>query len=913
MKFKFLLVAFFATLSGFAQKGTVAGMITDKNLNNEVLPFATVLVKGTTNGTNTDENGKYTLTVSEGSHVLVVSFLGYESAEVPFTIAANETKTINLALDMKGVALEDVVIKTEPNRHKETTLLAEQKKAVEIKQTIGAQELSRKGVSDVATAVAKTTGITKQEGSGNIYVRGLGDRYNSTTLNGLPIPSNNPEKKNISLDIFPTDIVELVSIDKVYTGRITGDFAGGNIDIVSKDFKGIGMFRLDIGTGANTNAVSEDHFKLQKGYNVFGFSNPSNPKTIGTYEFKTLTMEERAPFSGSFGVSGGKSFNVGVSGKLSVFATGSFNNEYTSRQHGRVKGGVNGDASLINKDFETYSANGYNTNTTGLANIGYKINSNHKINFNSVFINTSGESNSEYFGYVADLANDRNGLIRRTKYEKNTLSISQLLGEHKFGERIKANWGMARNTIEGDMPDRVTNSFRKTDTGYQIISQSRPDNNRYYQRLTEEENVVNASLSYAFQKNQNEEFKGKLTAGYNGRSKTRTFKATQFNFKTEVPYLTTLVDIDNLDLFYNPENYTNGYFNIFTYSGGVDDPAALTPQRYTGAQYIHGIYLTADYKFSDKLTASLSVRGETIYQKVKWKTQLDPIGAKDVFEKNAFLPNAILKYEVNNKQNLRFGTSKTYTLPQFKERALFVYEEIDEVKVGNPYLYPSDNYNVDIKWELFPKSEEIISVGAFGKYIMNPINEITIASSTNDISFVNTGDKGYVAGIEAEVRKVIGEFSNNKLTAGLNASYMYTTQDLSSEKVQKETKYGVVFTNSKSGFTGASPLLVNADLTLLREWNNKESNIMGTLAYSYFSDRLYSIGTNFRGDVVDKAVSTLDFIFKSKINKNLGLNFSAKNLLNPKIERVQENNNGDVTLLTYTKGISLSLGMNYQF
>lgn len=913
MKFKFLFVAFFVTFLSFAQKGTVTGVITDKDMNNEVLPFATVMIKGTTNGMNTDENGKYTLTVSEGSHILVVSFLGYESVEVPFTIAANETKTIDQALGSKGVEIEDVVIKIEQSRQKETALLAEQKKAVEIKQTIGAQELSRKGVSDVATAVTKTTGITKQEGSGNIYVRGLGDRYNATTMNGLPIPSNDPEKKNIKLEIFPTDIVELVSIDKVYTGRIAGDFAGGNVDIVSKDFKGNGMFKLDIGTNANTNAISKDNFKLQKGYNAFGFSNPSNPKSLSTYEFKTLQMEGRAPFAGSFGASGGKSFNIGSSGKLSVFATGSFSNEYTSRQNGRVRGGVNGDASLINKDFETYNSDGYNTNTTGLANIGYKINSNHKVNFNSVFINSSSQSNSEYFGYVADLANDRNGLIRRTKYEKNTLFINQLLGEHKFGERIKANWGIARNTIDGDMPDRVTNSFRKTDAGYQVISQSRPDNNRYYQRLIEEENVANASLTYAFQKDQNEEFKGKLTAGYNGRSKSRTFKATQFNFKTETPYITTFVDIDNLDLFYNQENYTNGYFNIFTYTGGVDDSAALTPQRYTGDQYIHGVYLTADYKFSNKLTASVSVRGENIYQKVKWKTQLDPIGDKDILEKNAFLPSAILKYELNDKQNLRFGASKTYTLPQFKERALFVYEEIDEVKVGNRYLYPSDNYNVDIKWEFFPKAEEIISVGAFGKYIMNPINEITIASSTNDISFVNTGDKGYVAGIEAEARKVIGEFSNNKLTAGLNASYMYTTQDLNTEKVQKETDYGVIFTNSKAGFTGASPLLVNADLTLMREWNNKESNIMGTLAYSYFSDRLYTIGTNFKGDVVDKAVGTLDFVLKSKINKNLGLGFSAKNLLDPKIERVQENNNGDVTLLTYTKGINLSLGINYQF
>ena len=282
----------------------------------------------------------------------------------------------------------------------------------------------------------------------------------------------------------------------------------------------------------------------------------------------------------------------------------------------------------------------------------------------------------------------------------------------------------------------------------------------------------------------------------------------------------------------------------------------------------------------------------------------------------AFLPSLVMKYELNDKQNLRFGASKTYTLPQFKERALFVYEDITEVKIGNPDLYPSDNYNIDLKWEMFPKSEEIISVGAFGKYIKNPINEITIASSTNDISYVNTGNKGYVAGIEAEFRKVLfdtGENNTRKITAGLNASYMYTTQDLSGKKVGDETRYEVNFSKDKAAFTGASPLLLNADISFLKEWNDKNNNLSATLAYSYFSDRLYAIGTNYKGDQVDKAVGSLDFILKSKLNKNLGLGINAKNLLNPKIRRVQENDNGDVTLLSYTKGLNLSLGLSYQF
>ena len=146
---------------------------------------------------------------------------------------------------------------------------------------------------------------------------------------------------------------------------------------------------------------------------------------------------------------------------------------------------------------------------------------------------------------------------------------------------------------------------------------------------------------------------------------------------------------------------------------------------------------------------------DQIYQSVEWQTQVDPIGDKNYFTKVGVLPNVTAKYELNDKQNLRFGASKTYTLPQFKETAPFIYEEINQQKIGNKDLYPSDDYNFDLKWEYFPKNEEVIAVTGFGKYIQNPMNEVTIASSSNDISYVNTGDWGYAAGIEFEGKKIL--------------------------------------------------------------------------------------------------------------------------------------------------------------
>jgi hypothetical protein len=915
MKLKlFILTLFISTLAFSQTKGTITGVLTDKDSNNETLPFANVLLKGTQINGTTDIDGKYALNAPAGNYIIQYSFIGYESIEVPVTVKTGETITLSKALGSSSYKLDDVVITTTVNKQKETALLMDQKNAVEIKQSIGSQELSRKGVSDVATAVTKTSGITKQEGSGNIFVRGLGDRYNSTTMNGLPIPSNDPEKKNLNLEIFSTDIVEYISIDKVYSGNIYGDFAGGNVDIISKDYKGKGFLKIDIGSKVNTNAIAEDNFKLQKGFDGFGFTKksiPNNPLT--QFNYSSLQMKDYTPIASSFGISGGKSFDVGSEGKLSFFATASFNNDFSAKSNGTAKASVNGNG-IANKNFDNYSELKYETNTTGMANIGYKINNNNKVSFNSLYINTSTQSKEEYSGYVVDIANEGNGLIRRFNYEKNSLWINQILGESKIGDRSKLNWGVSYNIIDGSMPDRVQNIFRKEATGYQLSSISAPDNHRYFQKLKEDELAGNASYDYKFNKNEDGDYNGKITVGYNGRIKSRGFQATQFNIKATSGNTNTIVDPNNLDLFYNQDNFNNGNFSIATFRGNSQVYNALDPQTYGGDQTIHAAFANTEYKFN-KLTAVLGLRGEQISQKVSWYTQLGGTG-NDKLEKTAFLPSLIMKYELNDKQNLRLGLSKTYTLPQFKERALFVYEEVLQVKVGNPFLYESDDYNLDLKWEMFPKSDELISVTAFGKYILNPMNEVTISSSSNDISYINTGDYGYVAGAEVEYRKQLFDFDSNnakKLSAGINASYLYSNQELNAEKVNSETNYQVDFTNSKSKFTGASDLLLNADLTLFNEWNNRNSNLTTTVAYTYFSDRVNAIGTSNKGDLVDKAFGSLDFIAKSKLTEKLGLGLVAKNLLNPAINRVQANATGDVNVLSYKKGATISLSLNYQF
>lgn len=916
MKFnlKFLLITLFICTISIAQnKGTISGVLTDKESNNQALPFANVLIKGTNISANTDMDGKYSLSVNPGNYIIIFSFVGYESVESPVTVKSGETVTVNQVLSSGGYTLKDVVVKSAAvNKQKETALLLEQKNAVDIKQSIGAQELSRKGVGDVAAAVVKTSGVSKQEGSNNIYVRGLGDRYNTTSMNGLPIPSNDPQRKNIALDLFSTDIVEYISIDKSYAAKMYGDFGGGNVDIVSKDYRGKGMFEISLGSKVNTNAVqNSSDFLLQQGPTKTGFVSygvPNNPLTSYSFE-NSLNPKKEAPFAGNFNLKAGKTFNIGEEGKLSLFATAGFGNGYEFRE-GLTRNVNAQGASIKSFDQEKFT---YNTNTTGMFNANYRLNKNHKIAYNFLFVNTSEQTRDTYYGSDRDFDNsDANLYTVRGTFTQNTVYINQLLGNDKLTDKIDMDWGVSYNTVKGNMPDRTQNKMfhNPTTDVYTIAQRTATDNQRYFQDLTENEAAANLAFSYKLGDKESGTSKGKITAGYNGRFKKRDFEAIQFNFSVGQTGQNTSVNPNNLDAFFNQSNYDNGLFTIAAFAG-------MTPQTYDGKQDIHAGFGTIEYKLSEKLSGVLGLRYEKITQTVNWRTQLDAGGGTNTFERNEFLPSAILKYELNEKQNLRFAASKTYTLPQFKERALFIYEDVMESEIGNPNLYPSQNYNVDLKWEMFPKSDELFSVTAFGKYIMDPINKIIVASATNDISFVNIGDTGYAYGVELEARKNIfeieGEYTN-KLSFGFNASLMKTHQDFDRDKVSAETngQLSINTTDKSSGFTGASDLILNADLSYSKNFT-ADSGITATMAYNHYSDKLYAIGNEGKGNLVDKAMGSLDLILKTKLTKNFGIDFGARNLLNPEFKRVQENAGGDILVFNYKKGLTFGLGMNYQF
>ena len=925
--------------------GSIVGKLIDKEYNDEPLAFANVLIKGTTTGTISDIDGLYSFEdLAPGPYTLVFSFVGYETQEINVTVEAGKVTEVNVTMGASAASLDEVVITTTTRRESETALLLDQKKAVEIKQSIGAEELSRKGIGNAAAAVSKISGISKQEGSSNVYVRGLGDRYQNTTLNGLSLPSNDVNKKNINLDLFSTDIIENVSIAKAYSSKFYGDFSAGNVDINSKDYTGAGFLELTAGSGFNTNAIGKN-FVRSEGTGYFGY--------YGRYEHNPFAIilshgidpeDAGTPINISYGGSAGTSFNFKNGSKLSLFVTGSFENNFEYRKGSAI------DFTLVEKKaYDAAEEFEYSTISTVMGSAKYRLNENNSLKYTSLFINNSSDVVG-YFGIDgtgrnrdAILDTDRGFYQMNVQFDQTQMLVNQLEGNHTSG-KFDLDWGFGHNLVYSRQPDRKRISLEN----YQYALDDDPntfptfysnvvfDNQRYFQNITDEE--LNSRLNLAY--NVSEDIK--LNFGYDGKSKKRKFDNIRYGYDivdsnypvTDVNNFNNDFSLENLKI--NPNDDSGLYLikviNSLPNSSNTNRPG-LPENTYNGKLDIYAGYVDAEIKAGEKWLFVPGLRIESVDQKIKYDViNLGNNGKATVTShENFYLPSLNIKFVINDDQNLRFTGSQTVSLPEFKEVAPFVYENIATRIGGNPDLLGSTNpdfinvgnksyskiLNLDIKYEWFLSKNELVSVAAFTKEIKNPVNLVVGADATGTQRYFRTGEKATIYGAEIELRKnIITENDNPKLSFGLNATYMHTEQDLY-ENITGT--YNLSFDRNKDELQGASPILLNADLNYSPTFKNYKPT--ANLVFSYFSDRIDALGSGQLGNVIEKSVSTLDFIWKNEINSHFEVNLSAKNLLNPTIKYVRETTLGDVVVTSangkgvsnYKRGMDIGIQLKYKF
>lgn len=877
----------------YSQTGTIKGKILDAQTN-EPLIGASVLIEGTTNGAAADLDGNYIIhNVAAGTYTLVASYVAYQSeTKTGIVVERNNETTVNFLLRTDDISLQEVEIVARANRESENILLMEQRQALIATQAVGARELSRKGIGDAQAAVAQVSGISRQEGVKNVFVRGLGDRYNATLLNGFPIPSEDPEYKNIALEFFGTDIIQNIGVNKVFSGSDYSDAGGAIIDISSKELVGDYALALDLSGGINTAAIGID-FLRQDGSDYWGVANTQRPPE-NQFSFKN-SLDPRVasfPLSHSYSVSGGKSFRL-ANNPFSFFVVASYSTDYSYTEE-KVRNSYSDGDIWQDQKGDKYSQN---INQLILGNAIYEINRKHNLQYNFMLIH----ANDQYVGQYTGLNKERHqdspdyfGFLRRQQANENLLLVNQLTSAWKLSEKLKLSAGVSYNTVKGLEPDRRENYLSRQGSGNYVLTGSNRQK-RFFSTLKNNDINAKAGLTYALS-DRFDSGNSILKIGYNGRFVDDKFEAVEYNFDA-VGGTYPIEDL-KLDDLYNQQNMEGGRFRM----------TISPPNTYDVTKYVHSGFVEASYQLLDNLTGNAGLRGDRVDMTVDYNVQHVSPGERTI-KKNYFLPSVNLKYDVNGKNSIRLGINKTYTLPQSKEISPYQYVNISFTSQGNPNLKPSDNYNADLKWDYYISTNELLSITGFYKYIVNPIGRVDQGNSAGLLTYDNISDHALVGGVEFELRKnIFNRFNTqleqmNRLSAGLNASYIYTNLELDILNTEPRN----------SGLEGASPFLVNFDLSY--NYAKKEKSFVASFIFNYFSNRIHTIGAGGYKDIIEEGLGTLDFVASYKFNNHFSLKAKASNLLNPSYRLTRESSlsNDNVILNEFKKGQDISLGVSYEF
>lgn len=902
---KFLFLLFFAItfITIAQQKGTLKGLVTDKEANNEPLPFANVILKGTTTGSTTDFDGNYIFQVPEGTHTVMFSFLGYKTITKTFTIKAGQTFTINQSMFAEeGVGLDEVIVRASTSNEKKEALILKGKNAVAITTAIGAQELAVKGVSDASGAVTKTVGVSK--GSKNVVVRGLGDRYNSTTLNGLPLPSEDPEYKNIALDFFDTSIIQNIGVNKVFTSDLNGDVGGANINIVSKELTKNNTAAIGFGLGGNSQTLAQDFLTID-GTNKFGTQKATHAiSDFSSYNFDNSFQpnSQNLQLNNSFSFNYGKKFILGDN-SLSVFLVGGYDAKYTLLE-GYIQQNSNGGFVFRNQDFSKYT---FNVSQLLMGNVKFNADK-FSLAYNHLFIHNNKQSIGDYLGIDDPQQEGDVSFLRRQQTNNNELYVNQLIGKYDLTERLAFEAKGALNFIRGNEPDRRTNEYLVREGVTRPNTNSDGTNERFFAKLQENDYAAKGKLSYKLSSNEDDISTLDLGADY--RYTERLFSATIFNhrFSGNGPE----IDSENPDAIFNQNSIDTNIFELTSLNVSAANPDQIVPFTYRGKKLISGVFSNLTLQLSEQIIVSGGLKFERAEQRVTFATNIasSTTDGPSFISRTYILPNFNLKYTLDENNIFRFAGSQTYTYPQFKEIAPFKYQDVNFSSQGNPNLIPSDNYNFDVKYEHYLSSGELFAITGFFKHIQNPISRTEISSAGNTLTYLNVGDNASVFGLELEAVKTIfqsGDYDENdyKIDLGFNASYLNSNVNLDDNSIAQ-------FTSGTSQLEGATPILINTDLSFNQKF--EDSELTATVVFNYFSDRVYSIGTRGFENIIEKGIPTLDFVTNYKLGKHYRFKLKATNLLNPSFQLNRDNNGADnIVLSNYKKGVNLSLGVSYNF
>ena len=932
--FSLLFFLLFTSLS--ISQGKVSGLIMDGEYD-EPMAFANVIVKNSSIGTTSDFDGKYELSLDPGSYTLIFSFVGYSTIEITdVTISEESDEIVNVTLLTN--MLDEVVISTTVRKNTESAVLDIQKKSTVMLDGISSQGIKKAGASNIASAVKAVPGVSVQGGK-YVYVRGLGDRYTKSILNGVDIPGLDPDRNTIQMDIFPTNILENIIVIKSAAAEYPADFTGGVIDIVTKDFPTKRELSISIGSANNSKMHFNNAFLIgeAKSTDLLGFDNGARDIPIdryqqipGTFANDPLLTQLTNSFDPilkaknktsmndfSFGFTAGNQFDLNED-KLGFQVSMSYKNEtsfYKNRIDNRLKKDSN-DNSVLNLVTDRLSVGDQGSNNVilnALAGLVYKR-ERSKYKFNMLHIQ-NGENIGAFFNQQASQGTGGGGIEQATKdvvlYTQRSVTNFLLNGTHSFENDWKLEWKVSPSLSNVFDKDHKNTALYINDEGnYSIQPSSFGYPTRTWRELKEINfsNQLNVLKKYTIKENP-----AKLKFGLSATIKNRDFEVDSYFFKA------------------NPNNVVDGNANnilaaqnIWTVDSGqgtfLDSNNIYQPSNsYEGAQTIFAAYLANEFDLFKNFKTIIGIRTEQFESYYTGQNQSGTAVFNDskIISKLDFYPSLNLIYKINENSNFRTSYSLTTARPSFKEASKAqIYDAItDRLYIGNIDLKPSYINNADIRYEIFGNKGDIVAISGFYKSFKDPIELTFFAQAPQQLTSKNLGS-AEVFGAEFEIRKPINFISDDirKWRFALNASYISSSLEMSDDEFllrSNSARVGESISN-KRDLQGQSPYLINSNI----EYLNESTGFQYGFYYNVQGPTLEVVGTGYVPDVYTSPFHSLNFTLKKFLDKNgkSSISVKAKNLLNNKKESVYESFGISDQIFSYREiGTEISIGYSVKF
>ena len=884
--FFFILLLVLSTMTAMA--GNIKGTVLDKQTK-EPLTGATIQITGTALGVVADIDGNYTLNVNDGTYTITVRYIGYKDILLNSIKVKAET-LLNFEMESDAQALGEVSVVAKKNLEGERALQMERQKATLAIENLGAKEMSIKGISNVEEGVKKITGISIAS-AGQLIVRGLGDRYSTTTLNGLPIASPNPDNKLIPLDIFPASTVQNITVSKVYDASAFADYSGAHIDISTKENVGSDFLSISFNAGGKFNTLGKDFYRMDRNGSLFktpsldqklidmsltDFEEYARHNRLFNTSFQVSRKTALPEFGGNIGF--GKRFTLGGN-EVSVLGSIGVSNDLQTMDNASIRT-LEATGNTLNEfNYDSYSNE---LKIAALGNLGYSFRTSDHIGYTFFYARNAIDTYMSREGVDYE---DHHLIGSNNVTHIYSLQNHQVNGKHYFGKQWDLNWSGSYSKTSSDEPDRRQVMFIREDDQIKLFKLNRQETMRYFGSLNEDEWVGDLTANYRFGDN------NKLQAGFTYKDKNRDYMGTRFYYNLN-KLNPTITDIYDTDSFLNMENVENGSITI--------DRKKQPKDSYTAGNSIYAGYIATEYYPVAPLLVNLGVRYEISKQWVDYYTDGGKAERSEL-NKNDLFPSLNMKYQMNEKNSLRFAFSRTVTRPSFIEMAPFLYQEsYGSAQIrGNADLQNGYNYNIDLRYELFEKNGDMLSITAYYKHLKAPIERVQTLSGGSAVHSFRNADNGMATGVEIEFRKEIVK----DLRFGVNGSYMYTNVKLPE---------GGAYTNSQRALQGASPYLANADLTYSPAFSN-DRQLSVALLYNLQGPRIHSVGISGLGDIKQQPVHTLNFTGSYRFNRRFAVKLQVNDLLNQDILFKQEvPTTGDkVEVERFRKGTGFEVGFSY--